>query len=129
MDQPLKKKYRKPKPGELKELSFLEALARRCPQDREILKALGDLYTRIGRYQEGLKIDMELSRLCAQEPQVWYNLACSYALLNFKEEAFSSLRRAIDLGYRDDAWIRADADLNSLRSDQRFVALLKQMSH
>lgn len=124
----MKKVLRKPRPGDLKELAFLEALAQRCPRDNEILKALGNLYTRAGKYAEGLKVDLELSRLCADESQVWYNLACSYALLNFKEEALAALRRAIEMGYNDAGWIRTDADLNSLKSDQRFMALLRLIS-
>ena len=110
-----------------KEMSFLEALARRCPQDVDVLKALGDLCTRSGRYEDGLKTDLELARLCPREPLVWYNLACSYALLNRAEEALASLERSIGLGYRDARWIRADRDLDSLKKDQRFDALLQRL--
>jgi len=110
-----------------KEMSFLEALARRCPQDVDVLKALGDLYTRIGRYEDGLKTDLELIRLCPRESLVWYNLACSYALLNRAEEALASLERSIVLGYRDARWIREDRDLDSLKKDQRFISLLQRL--
>lgn len=120
----MKKVKRKISAEILKELNFLEALARRCPHDIDILKALGDLYTKIGRYEDGLKIDLELSRLCAHEPLAWYNLACSYALLAHKEEALSALSRAVDLGYKDYLWIRKDSDLDSIKHDQRFKAIL-----
>lgn len=118
---------RKVKTEVLKELSFLEALSRRCPQDPEILKALSDLYTQVGRYAEGLRADLDLSRLCPREPLVWYNLACSYALTASPDEAFSALSRAVDLGYRDYGWIRQDSDLESIRQDQRFKALLRRL--
>lgn len=111
-----------------KEMEFLEALARRCPQDVAVLKALGDLYTRNGRYEDGLKMDLELSRLCPRESLVWYNLACSYALLNRTEEALASLERSIVLGYRDVRWISEDRDLDSLKKDQRFIALLQRLA-
>lgn len=110
-----------------KETAFLESLARRCPQDVEVLKALSDLYTQVGRYAEGLKADLDLSRLCAGEPLVWYNLACSYALTANPDEALSALAHAVDLGYRDYGWIRQDADLASIRQDQRFQALLQRL--
>ena len=110
-----------------KEMSFLEALARRCPQDVDVLKALGDLCTRVGRYEDGLKTDLELARLCPREPLVWYNLACSYALLGRADEALTSLERSIVLGYRDVHWIREDRDLDSLKKDQRFDALLQRL--
>ena len=111
-----------------KEMSFLEGLARRCPQDMDVLKALGDLYTRAGRYEDGLKTDLQLARLCPRESLCWYNLACSYALLNRAEEALASLERAIVLGYRDARWIREDRDLDSLKKDQRFIALLQRLA-
>lgn len=111
----------------LKEQAFLEALARRCPQDVDVLKALGDLCTRIGRYEDGLKTDLELARLCPREPLVWYNLACSYALLGRTDEALTSLERSIVLGYRDARWIREDRDLDSLKKDQRFNTLLQRL--
>ncbi|MBU4200092.1 MAG: hypothetical protein KKG09_04660 [Verrucomicrobia bacterium] len=111
----------------LRELSFLESLSRRCPQDPEILKALSDLYTQVGRFAEGLKADLDLSRLCPREPLVWYNLACSYALTARTDEALSALSHAVDLGYRDYGWIRQDSDLESIRQDQRFKALLQRL--
>lgn len=110
-----------------KEMSFFESLARRCPQDVDILKVLGDLYTRTGRYEDGLKTDLELTRLCPRESLVWYNLACSYALLNRAEEALASLERSIVLGYRDAHWIHEDRDLDSLKKDQRFISLLQRL--
>ena len=110
-----------------KETPFLEALARRCPQDVDVLKALGDLYTRTGRYEDGLKTDLELARLCPRDSLAWYNLACSYALLNRVEEALASLERSIVLGYRDARWIREDRDLDSLKKDQRFISLLQRL--
>ena len=110
-----------------KEMSFLEALARRCPQDVDVLKALGDLYTRTGRSEDGLKTDLALARLCPRASLVWYNLACSYALLGRIDEALMSLERSIVLGYRDARWIREDRDLDALKKDQRFISLLQRL--
>lgn len=111
-----------------KETAFLESLARRCPQDVDVLKTLGDLYTRGGCYEDGLKIDQELTRLCSREPLVWYNLACSYALLDRTDEALASLERAIAMGYRDLRYIREDQDLISLKKDRRFDVLLQRLA-
>jgi len=111
-----------------KEMEFLESLARRCPQDVDVLKTLGDLYTRTDCYEDGLKTDLELTRLCPREPLVWYNLACSCALLDRSDEALASLEQAIVLGYRDVRWIREDRDLNSLKKDQRFDVLLQRLA-
>lgn len=109
------------------ELEFMESLAHRMPEDVDILKVLSDLYTKVGRCNEGLRIDLKLSSICVGEPNVWYNLACSYALVNEADHAFVSLSRAVDLGYRDFVWMGQDEDLASIRSDIRFLTLLKRM--
>ncbi len=121
------KTKRKISAGLRTEMEFMKAVARRCPQDVDVLKVLGDLYTRAGSYEDGLQTDLELTKLCPREPLVWYNLACSYALLNRTDEALAALERSIVLGYRDVRWIREDRDLNSLKNDRRFDALLQRL--
>ena len=55
---------------------------------------------------------------------VLYNLACAEALLGEKEEALGHLREAIDAhpAFRENA--REDPDFESIRSDERFAALV-----
>ncbi len=105
-------------------LEILKAAARRRPHDLEILFSLGDLFTRLGYIEEGLQVDLTLARLQPRDPTVHYNLACSYALLGRKEEAFAELRKAIRLGYSDPGHMRSDPDLDGLRADPRFGKLL-----
>ncbi len=105
-------------------LEILKAAARRRPRDLEILFYLGDLLTRLGYIEEGLQVDLTLARLQPRDPTVHYNLACSYALLGKKEEAFSELKKAVRLGYSDPDHMRADPDLESLRGDPRFGKIL-----
>jgi len=119
---------RKPRRDDLVEIEFLESLRRRRPGDARILRALGDLYTRVGRIEEGLKVDLELVKLCPDESEAWYNLGCSYALLGEKDKAFDVLSRAVDLGYRDQEWLLEDVDLESLRQDPRFARLLYRIA-
>ncbi len=108
------------------QIVFLEAVRRRCPDDIPAIKALAELYTENGQHTEGLDLDLELSRVCPAEPLVWYNLACSHAVLGQKDEALRALTQAVDLGYRDFSWMRRDQDLESLRSDRRFRDLLQR---
>ena len=54
-----------------------------------------------------------------------YNLACALARQGKKDEALVSLKRAVELGFRDVKHIEADADLESLRKDKRFGAAVK----
>ncbi|MGD9872634.1 MAG: hypothetical protein AB7T27_00030 [Kiritimatiellia bacterium] len=109
------------------ELRFLEALAVRSPDDIRILQALAELYTQTGRFKEGLEADLRLSRLSPLDGAVWYNLACSHALTGSADDAFAALEKAVRLGYDEYEWMQEDGDLESLRSDPRFKAILSRM--
>ncbi len=112
--------------GLRRQIDFLEAVRRRCPGDIPVMKALAELYTQAGLHAQGLLADLELARACPADPLVWYNLACSHAVLKHKDEAISALTLAVDLGYRDFPWMRQDKDLESIRNDRRFRDLLKR---
>ena len=107
------------------ELEFLEKIASRLPEDIEVLRALADLYTRTGDYTEGLRLDERLSQLCSEDPMVWYNLGCSLALVERKEDALEALSRALEIGYDDYEWMKKDSDLTSLHGDPRFESMLE----
>jgi tetratricopeptide (TPR) repeat protein len=106
------------------ELKFLQKVAERLPGDVEVLQALAELYTRTGRYVEGLEADLQLSHQLPSDDLVWYNLGCSYALTNRPDEAFEALTKAVELGYDDYDWMKTDSDLNDLHDDPRFESLL-----
>lgn len=114
--------------ADLVELDFLERLAGRLPDDVDVLRALGDLYTRVGRYEKGLEIDRRLAVRCPNDNMVWYNLGCSLALLERRAEALEALARAVALGYRDHEWMSEDSDLRSLREEKAFKSLLKRIT-
>ena len=97
------------------EISFLAGLTRRDPGYVEALQLLGDDYTRSGKYQEGLAIDEQLARLRPDDPMAHYNLACSLALTEKHEAAFTVLNQAIDRGFRDFRWLSKDPDLAVFR--------------
>ena len=96
-------------------IQFMEGIVRRDPQYIEALQLLGDHYTQRGRYQHGLKVDEQLSRLEPRDPLVFYNLACSYSLTGEVDLAASALDKALALGYRDFKWLAKDPDLRTLR--------------
>jgi tetratricopeptide (TPR) repeat protein len=108
------------------EIEFLESIRKRCTPNRMILETLGELYTRAGRFEEGLNADLELTRICPSEAIAWYNLGCSYALIDRKKEAIAALTKAIELGYKDIDWMSSDSDLESIQDNPQFRALIKR---
>ena len=110
--------------AELVEIRFLEGVSRRLADHEQVLKALGDLYTRAGLVNEGLVTDRKLVELCPEDPMVWYNLGCSLALTGKTSEALEALKQAVNLGYDDAHWMSRDDDLKSLREEFHFNRLL-----
>lgn len=96
-------------------ISFLEGIVRRDPGYVEALQFLGDCLAQRGRFAESLKVDQRLSELEPDNPMVFYNLACSYALCSELDRAAAALQQAINLGYRDFKWLARDPDLRPLR--------------
>jgi tetratricopeptide (TPR) repeat protein len=109
-------------------LELLRQAARVNPQDPEVLFSLGNLLTSAGQYQEGLEVDLDLSRICPEDPLVQYNLACSLSLLDRTDEALATIERAFRLGYMDVEFMMSDPDLANLRSHPRFPAFLERWS-
>ena len=110
------------------EVRLLEGVRRRCPDDDLVWRALADLYTRVGRYEDGLAEDLKLANAFPCEPDIWYNLACSHALLGHIDEAFRALHKAVECGYSNVEWMKQDEDLLSIRKDPRFQQVLALFS-
>ena len=108
------------------ELDFFTGILKRHPDYIDVLRVMGNLLTLKGRYAEGLQIDKRLIQLRPADALAHYNLACSYALLKRSELALKTLRRAVELGYRDFRYMREDRDLDSIRHDPRFRQLLRE---
>ena len=110
------------------EIGFLEGVVKRDRRNVEALQLLGDDYTQRGRYEEGLKIDCRLARLCPGDSLVQYNLACSFSLTAEYRKAANALRKAIQYGYRDFDHLRRDTDLAPLRKQPVYAAIEKEIA-
>src|SRR5271156_6430373 len=97
-------------------IGFMEGLIRRDPNYVDALQLLGDHYTQRGRFTEGLKVDERLAQLDSENALVFYNLACSYSLTDQFDRAALALEKALNLGYRDFAWLAKDPDLKKFRA-------------
>ena len=108
------------------DVEFYERILRVQPNDIRLLRLLGELYARKGRYDRALEIDQKLVELLPEDAVAHYNLACSLAMQGATNAAVESLARAIQLGYNDFAHLEVDPDLNNLRSLPQYLSLLKQ---
>lgn len=109
------------------EIAFYEGVLAEHPEYVDVLKIVGNLYTARGLFEKGLAVDLKLIRLCPTEPIVFYNLACSCALTADYDQAFLALNRAFELGYREWRHMETDKDLDTIRSDPRYTAIIQRM--
>jgi len=107
------------------EVAFYEKLLRAYPDFVDVLLPLGSAYTRQRRYDKGLEVDLRLATLRGDDSLTWYNLACSYSLLNRVDEGLEAMRRAFELGYHDVAYLQKDPDLVNLRRSPKYRQLLE----
>jgi tetratricopeptide (TPR) repeat protein len=108
------------------QIKFLEELLAKYPNFIPALIALGNIYTKNGEYEKGLAIDLKLSRICSDNPTIFYNLACSYSLLNKKTLGLKALEQAFKLGYDDINYLFRDPDLHNLRKSKRFSSVVEK---
>ncbi|MBI2093549.1 MAG: hypothetical protein HYT88_02355 [Candidatus Omnitrophica bacterium] len=106
------------------EIQFYEKLLAAYPDFVDVLIPLGEAYTRKGLYDRGLTVDMRLAQLRGEDPLIWYNLACSFSLLNRVDESLDALRKAVGLGYNNLKHLQGDPDLSNLRRSPKYRQFL-----
>ncbi len=79
---------------------------------------------RTGQPEAGLACAQRAVEVDPEDAGVCYNVACLYSLEGRIEDALRCLEDAFRHGFGDKAWIEHDPDLEPLRGEPRFQALL-----
>lgn len=108
------------------DLEFFDSILRRAPDYIDVLRCQGELLSRKGLHERALEIDRRLAAALPHDSVVQYNLACSLACNGLATDAVAALRRAFERGYDDFEHLDLDQDLEALRTDPRYVALLEE---
>ncbi len=95
------------------------------------LSHISELYTERGNHEAAIGVLYEAMNLLASvdnEPH-WqgalrYNIACSFTLQAYRDEALTLLKEAFQLNPALKEWALQDRDLESLRDDSTFQTLL-----
>jgi len=58
---------------------------------------------------------------------LYYNLACNLSLQNKKNEAVDAFQKAIEYGWNNYLHAKNDTDLDNIRTDERFIALMESI--
>jgi adenylate cyclase len=81
----------------------------------------------LGEYEKGLEWARRALALEPDDPMVLYNVACIYSLAGRGPEALDCLEKAVDSGLTQRGWFEHDSNLDFVRDDPRFRALLKRL--
>src|SRR3954453_19052983 len=93
------------------------------PTGWELWAPAGRLYQE-GRYAEAADQARDLVAAHPEYPALLYNLACCESLAGRKADAIEHLRLAIERSDRVRSYLAEDSDLDPLRSEPEFKALL-----
>ena len=108
------------------DIAFYDRVLERAPSNLDVLRCQGELLTRKGMYEQALEIDHRLVALQPDDSVARYTLACSLALAGETHEAIEQLRTALACGYEDLDYLLCDSDLDSLRGEPDYQALLNE---
>jgi tetratricopeptide (TPR) repeat protein len=54
-----------------------------------------------------------------------YNVACFYSVMDEKQMAIETLKKAITAGYKAYDWMERDVDLDNIRNEPEYIELMK----
>jgi serine/threonine protein kinase/Flp pilus assembly protein TadD len=91
--------------------SILGAVANAIIRDKERAVAFA---------KQAMQVDPE-------DPMLLYNVACTYAQLGMPEQSLDALERSVEKGWGDKNWIEHDSDLDPIREDARYKAIVQAM--
>jgi serine/threonine protein kinase/Flp pilus assembly protein TadD len=94
------------------------------PDDPRALYLGATILARMGDHKRGFEWARRALEIDPEETSILYNVACVYSLLGRKEEAIGCLEKVMEHGTFYKNWAAKDSDLDSVRSDPRFQALL-----
>ncbi|WP_191621337.1 tetratricopeptide repeat protein [Marinihelvus fidelis] len=94
------------------------------PHDTRALCIGANQLSNVGELERGERMVEEALIRGKDEPLVLYNTACFYAIKGDEERALELLEDAVKKGWGDRAWLETDSDLDAVREDPRFQALL-----
>jgi TolB-like protein/Flp pilus assembly protein TadD len=97
------------------------------PDDVRALYIAANGMAALGQRGRALEWSARATGLRPQDPMLLYNVACIYSLLGEIEAALDVLESAYELGLRHKGWYENDSNLDPLRAEPRFRAILDRL--
>jgi len=109
----------------------LEVVARRRleinPDDLQTLLALSTAQLVLSKTDKAIELADRVLALAGDDAAILYNAACVYSRAGATDTAIAVLEKSFDAGLADPSWMEQDSDLDKVRDDPRFIALVERM--
>jgi Flp pilus assembly protein TadD len=97
------------------------------PDDVRALYLGAGALMQLGERARGLEWNRRAQAMDSEDPAVLYNVACGFANAGEIEEALACIEKAIQNGFGHKEWLENDSDLDPLRAEPRFQAMLQRL--
>jgi adenylate cyclase len=97
------------------------------PDDARALYMAANGMVALGERERGREWAERALAMQPDDPMVLYNAGCIYALLGMREQAIDCEVRAVRNGLTQKGWLEHDSNLDPVRGDPRFEALLRSL--
>ncbi|MCB9058609.1 MAG: protein kinase [Calditrichae bacterium] len=93
--------------------------------DSITLSRVATIYAEKGEKEKAIEAAKKVVEIDPDDGLALYNCACTFAVLNMKEEALNYLETALESGFsKIGEWVKSDPDLESINTDPKFQDIL-----
>ena len=105
-------------------LRLMEGSLELNPDDARAANLAAGVYASLGEADDAIKYAERSLAIDPEDPMLLYNVACTYSALGRHDQAISCLERAVEKGFGHREWIDNDPDLNPIRDNPRYQAIV-----
>jgi serine/threonine protein kinase/Flp pilus assembly protein TadD len=109
-------------------LEIIEKHLELNPDDARALYLGSGALIGLGEPERGLEWAARAVAIDPTDTSILYNVACTYSNAGRVEEALDYLEKAVKAGFYQKEWIMNDGDLEPLRGEARYRALIESMA-
>jgi serine/threonine protein kinase/cytochrome c-type biogenesis protein CcmH/NrfG len=110
-----------------KGVALVEERLELYPDDARALYMGANGLVALGEREKGLEWARRARTIAPDDAMLLYNLGCIYSLAGEIDEAIDCLEKGVASGQTQKAWFEHDSNLDPLRGDRRFKALMEKL--
>jgi TolB-like protein/Flp pilus assembly protein TadD len=110
-----------------KQLWVIEQHLELHPGDARACIFAATSYATIGDAERSSHYAKNAMAVDPDDPMMLYNVACAFSVLGRTADCLDALERAVSNGWSDKDWLEHDSDLDGIRNEPKYLALVRAM--